>query len=301
MNKFVDLNAFRNAKNSELNLSNYKDILAQIKSLPILECECKFGDTIEISSNTTDEIKHLVYETALSLKPWRKGPFEILQTFIDAEWRSFVKFNILKPHLKLENKVICDAGCNNGYYLFRMLEFNPSKLVGFDPSIWAYLQFQLVNHFVNSKIKFELLGVEHLPYFEHKFDTIFCLGVLYHRSDPLKCLKELKISLNSGGEVFLDTMIIDSDQEIALVPNKTYAKISNIYFIPSIKALQNWCERAKFRDFELLGVKKTTLQEQRKTNWIDGESLGDFLSKDDENFTLEGYDAPKRAYVKLSI
>lgn len=295
------LNVIRENKNSELNLSSYRDIVAQIRSLPNLECECKFGDTIEILANTSDEIKHLVYETALSLKPWRKGPFEILQTFIDAEWRSYVKFNILKPHLDLANKCVGDIGCNNGYYLFRMLEFSPAKLVGFDPSIRAYLQFCLINHFVSSQIKFELLGVEHLPYFEHKFDTLFCLGVLYHRSDPLKCLKELKMSLNSAGEVFLDTMIIDSDKEIALVPNKTYSKISNIHFIPSIKALKNWCERAKFKDFELIGVRKTDKSEQRKTDWIDGESLEDFLNKDDENFTIEGYAAPKRAYVKLSI
>lgn len=297
----MNLDIIRVEKLKELNLFIYKDIINNIENLPFVECECKFNDIIEISANVDDKIKNQIYETAISLKPWRKGPFDILQTYIDSEWQSFIKFNILKPFLNLQGKVVGDIGCNNGYYLFRMLNFNPAKLVGFDPCIRPYLQFKFINHFVNSNINFELLGVEHLPFYEHKFDTLFCLGVLYHRSDPIKCLKELKISLNNNGELFLDTMIINSDKEIALCPSKTYSKIPNIYFVPSIKALQNWCERAKFKDFTILATKKTDNNEQRKTSWIDGESLGNFLSEEDENITIEGYPAPLRAYIKLTL
>lgn len=297
----MNLDIIREEKSKELNLFIYKDIINNIKNLPFVECECKFNDTIEIVASVDDKIKDLIYQTALNLKPWRKGPFDILQTYIDSEWQSFIKFNILKPFLNLEGKIVGDIGCNNGYYLFRMLNFNPAKLVGFDPCIRTYLQFKFINHFINSNINFELLGVEHLPFYEHKFDTLFCLGVLYHRSDPIKCLKELKISLNDNGELFLDTMIINSDKEIALCPNKTYSKIPNIYFVPSIKALQNWCERAKFKDFTILATKKTDDNEQRKTSWIDGESLDNFLSKEDENITIEGYPAPLRAYIKLTL
>ncbi|ASM36696.1 tRNA 5-methoxyuridine(34)/uridine 5-oxyacetic acid(34) synthase CmoB [Campylobacter sputorum] len=297
----MNLEEIRKEKLNELNFEIYKKNISNISNLPIIKAECKFDDVIEISADIDDNTKNLVYETALSLKPWRKGPFDIFQTFIDSEWQSFIKFNILKPFLNLQGKVVGDIGCNNGYYLFRMLNYNPAKLVGFDPGIRAYLQFKFINHFINSNIHFELLGVEHLPYYEHKFDTLFCLGVLYHRSDPIKCLKDLKLSLNPNGELFLDTMIINSDKEIALCPNKTYSKIPNIYFIPSIKALQNWCQRAKFKDFTILATKKTDENEQRKTSWIDGESLGNFLNNKDKNFTVEGYPAPLRAYIKLSI
>lgn len=295
----MDLENIRKEKLKELGFEIYKDAVNNLENLPIVEAECKFDDIIEISANIDNNLKNFIYKTALSLKPWRKGPFNIFQTFIDSEWQSFIKFNILKPFLNLEGKIIGDVGCNNGYYLFRMLNYNPAKLIGFDPSIRAYLQFKFINHFANSNIKFELLGVEHLPYYWHKFDTLFCLGVLYHRSDPIKCLKELKMSLNLNGELFLDTMIINSEKEIALCPNKTYSKIPNIYFIPSIKALQNWCERAKFKDFTILATKKTDQNEQRKTDWIDGESLGSFLNSKDKNLTVEGYEAPIRAYIKL--
>ncbi|HBY85223.1 MAG TPA: tRNA 5-methoxyuridine(34)/uridine 5-oxyacetic acid(34) synthase CmoB, partial [Colwellia sp.] len=37
------------------------------------------------------------------------------------------------------------------------------------------------------------------------------------------------------------------------------------------------------------------LDEQRKTEWIDTESLQDFLDPNDSSKTIEGYPAPKRA------
>ncbi|MCI6989733.1 MAG: tRNA 5-methoxyuridine(34)/uridine 5-oxyacetic acid(34) synthase CmoB [Campylobacter sp.] len=265
------------------------------------EFELNFADIVSIDGKISPEFSDEIYRVAKALKPWRKGPFRLFDTFIDSEWQSFIKFNILKPFLSLDGKIVADIGCNNGYYLFRMLKMNAKKLVGFDPSIRTFLQFKFINKFIKSGINYELLGVEHLPFFEHKFDTIFCLGVIYHRSDPIKMLKELKSSLNSGGEIFLDTMYIDLDLEVALTPKNRYSKMKNVYFIPTIKALENWCERAKFKEFEILATKETDENEQRKTEWIDGESLGDFLDPNDKTKTVESYPAPKRVYVRLKI
>lgn len=243
-----------------------------------------------------------IKELALALKPWRKGPFRINELFIDSEWQSFVKFNLLKPYLnEISGKIVADVGCNNGYYLFKMLEFNPKKLIGFDPSMRTFLQFKFVNALAQTSIIYELLGVQDLPNYALKFDVIFCLGVIYHRSDPVKMLKELKMSLNKGGVVFLDTLYIDDEREIALVPRQTYSKISNIHFVPSVTALRNWCERAGFSCFKVLTTKKTESFEQRKTEWSEGYSLQDFLNPNNENLTCEGYEAPKRAYVRLEI
>ncbi len=93
--------------------------------------------------------------------------------------------------------------------------------------------------------------------------------------------------------------MIDGDEPHALCPAKTYSKIPNIYFVPTIKALQNWSEKAKFSSFEVLEIKKTDTNEQRRTEWILGESLGDFLDPNNPELTIEGYPAPKRVYVKL--
>lgn len=262
----------------------------------------KFSITRSINIKTNLKAEKQIQQIAMELKPWRKGPFKIDNLFIDSEWQSFIKFNILKPFIKdIKDKVVADVGCNNGYYMFKMLEFNPKKIIGFDPSIKYKLQFELINALAKTDIKYELLGVKDLPNYKHKFDVIFCLGVIYHRSDPIKMLKQLKQSLNKNGVVFLDTMFIKDKREIALIPRKTYSRISNIFFIPSILGLRNWCERAGFKEFEILAIKKTTKREQRKTEWIDSYSLEDFLDPDNQNLTYEGYESPRRIYVKLKV
>ena len=182
--------------------------------------------------------------------------------------------------------------------MFRMLEDKPKRLVGFDPSPLTLHQFEFINHFVKSDIVYEMLGVEHLEYYNHKFDFIFMLGVLYHRPDPVGTLKSLARGLNSKGEILIDTFMIDGEEELCLTPNKRYSKIPNIYFIPTIPALKNWLERAGFEDIEVLATTVTTSEEQRKTLWSFDQSLEDFLAPNDKTKTVEGYPAPKRVYVK---
>jgi tRNA (mo5U34)-methyltransferase len=233
------------------------------------------------------------------MMPWRKGPFEIFDTFIDTEWKSNIKYNLLRKHFDLKDKRVDEIGCNNGYYLFRMQEDNPKLLVGFDPSPLYKTQFDFINHFIKGDIVYELLGVEHVEFYEQKFDTIFCLGVLYHRSDPVAMLKQLYKGLDKQGEVILDTFYIKGVDEMCLCPESSYSKIPNIYFVPTIKALKNWCMRAGFVGFEVLETSVTQPNEQRKTDWIEGQSLEDFLDPDDKTKTIEGYPAPARVYVKL--
>ncbi|EAH8791998.1 tRNA 5-methoxyuridine(34)/uridine 5-oxyacetic acid(34) synthase CmoB [Campylobacter jejuni] len=277
-------------------------LYAKIQELKALNLACNFSLDDSVNLSTNSQAKDEILTITKELKPWRKGPFKIDDLFIDTEWQSFIKFNILKPFMgEISQKYIADIGCNNGYYMFKMLEFNPAKLIGFDPSIKYRLQFELINALAKTPIKYELLGVEDLPNYGLKFDVIFCLGVIYHRSDPIKMLKDLKAGLNKNGVVFLDTMYIEDEREIAFVPNKTYSKIPNIYFVPSISALKNWCERAGFKEFEVLATKKTDENEQRKTEWIDSFSLENFLDPKDKNLTIEGYEAPKRVYIRIKI
>ena len=289
----MDINLILKERNKWFEWKNIKPLYEKVNSLEIKESEYKLGDVIEIKTHPKKEIETIAKE----LKPWRKGPFKINELFIDSEWKSFIKWNILKPHLDLENKDILDVGCNNGYYMFRMLEMNPKSVTGFDPSALFNLQFNFINKFIKSNIKYKLLGVEHIPYYPKKFDVIFCLGVLYHRSDPINTLKILKQGLNPNSEVILDTLIIEGNEEIALSPIR-YQKMKNVYFIPTLKTLYNWIEKAKFKEVEYIGKKYTTTNEQRKTNWIDGESLDSFLNKE-QTKTVEGYPPPLRVYLKL--
>ncbi len=290
-------------REKSLNYKNIKPLREKIASLPNIDnTHIEFGDTIKISSTfATKKQKEYIKDLAKEMKPWRKGPFELFDTFIDSEWQSFLKYNLLEPHFDLRDKKVADIGCNNGYYMFRMLKQKPKKIVGFDPSPLFRTQFDFINHFIKSDIVYELLGVEHLGIYDEKFDTIFCLGVLYHRSDPIGTLKSLKKGLEKKGELFLDTFIIDAKEDMVLSPKDRYSKIPNIYFIPTVSALTNWLKRAGFQDIKLLSVKKTDTNEQRKTKWIDSQSLEDFLDPNDPNLTIEGYPAPKRAYIKASL
>lgn len=279
---------------------NIAPLREALDALETVECTCNFDDTVSIKSSTPidEAFAAKIERLAKMMMPWRKGPFQIFDLFIDTEWQSFLKYNLLEPHFDLKGKRVADIGCNNGYYMFRMLAQEPSRIVGFDPSALYKCQFDFINHFVKSDIRFELLGVEHLPFYEEKFDTVFCLGVLYHRPDPVGTLKALAKGIQKGGELFLDTFMIEGEGDICLTPETTYSKIPNIYFVPTIKALKNWCQRAGFSDIEVLSVTITTEDEQRSTPWIEGESLGSFLDKEDPSKTVEGYPAPRRVYIK---
>ncbi len=262
--------------------------------------DISYGDCFSIGKreDLTQEEYNIVLETAKKLIPWRKGPFNLFGLEIDSEWQSNIKYNLIKPFFNLKDKVVADIGCNNGYYMFRMLEEKPKRLIGFDPNPLTMLQFDFINHFVKSDIIYEKLGVEHLEIYNHKFDFIFMLGVLYHRPDPVGCLKSLAKGLNNNGEILIDTFMINGEEEVALTPNGRYSKIPNIYFIPTIMALKNWLNRAGFDKIEVLAITKTTSVEQRKTAWSFEQSLEDFLDKEDSTKTIEGYPAPKRVYVK---
>ncbi len=296
----MDLNLLREERKKWLTWKNILPYQEAIKSLPQFEnVEVVLGDKVEINIPAlSKEVSEQIAQTAHLMKPWRKGPFQINTLFIDSEWQSQIKYNLLEPHFDLKGKIVGDIGCNNGYYLFRMLTHEPKKLIGFDPSAIYYSQFQFLNHFIRSDISYELLGVEHVEFYEHKFDVLFCLGVLYHRSDPVMMLKSLYKGLNKGGELILDTFMIDGEDEICLTPKDRYSKIPNIYFVPTVPALINWCHRAGFEHVEVLETMVTGQHEQRKTEWIETQSLEDFLDPDDPSKTVEGYPAPKRVYIK---
>jgi len=290
----MDLNIVREEREKWMTWKNIKPLRDALASLPDINVKLALDDIVSL---TTDETVDREQILALSkmMMPWRKGPFDLF----GLEWQSQMKYNLLRPHFNLKDKRVADIGCNNGYYLFRMQEDSPASLVGFDPSAVYKTQFDFINHFAKTDIKYELLGVEHLPFYEEKFDTIFCLGVLYHRSDPVAMLKQLFKGLDKEGEVILDTFMIDGEEEMALCPQGAYSKIPNIYFVPTIAALKNWCLRAGFSDFEVLETSVTDSLEQRKTEWIEGQSLEDFLDPNDPTKTVEGYPAPKRVYVRL--
>ncbi len=299
----MNLNNIRNERKKWLEWKNIKpmrDAVENIKHINTSNVDINLNDWVTAKSKDklSNEDFTTLENSAKALIPWRKGPFNLCGLEIDSEWQSNLKYNMLRPYFNLKEKCVADVGCNNGYYMFRMLEDKPKKLVGFDPSAIFKTQFDFVNHFIKSDIKYEMLGVEHLEHYETKFDMIFMLGVLYHRADPIGSLKSLNRALNKNGEIIVDSFMIDGDDEVCLVPNDRYAMIPNIYFIPTVNCFKNWLNRAGFKDIEVLEITTTDDKEQRVTPWTFGMSLDDFRDPADPTKTIEGYPAPKRVYLK---
>lgn len=238
------------------------------------------------------------------LSPWRKGPFLIgsddKQIFIDTEWRSDLKWQRVAPHLSsLENRRVLDVGGGSGYHGWRMAGLGAKTVIIIDPSCLFYHQFMAIRHFMGDLDGFRThyipVPLEVLPAQSQMFDTVFSMGVLYHRASPFEHLQQLKGQLVKGGELVLETLIIEGDETAVLVPSDRYAQMNNVYFLPSIAALTLWLKKAGFSDVRCVDVAVTSLEEQRKTDWMSYHSLEDFLDPTDLSKTIEGYPAPKRA------
>ncbi|MGL9734826.1 MAG: tRNA 5-methoxyuridine(34)/uridine 5-oxyacetic acid(34) synthase CmoB [Symbiopectobacterium sp.] len=233
------------------------------------------------------------------LMPWRKGPYSLYGVNIDTEWRSDWKWERLPPHIRpLKGRLVLDVGCGSGYHLWRMVGAGAHLAVGIDPMQLFVCQFEAVRKLLGNNQHAHVLplGIEQLPELA-AFDTVFSMGVLYHRRSPFDHLWQLKNQLVSGGELVLETLVIDGDENAVLVPGERYAKMRNVYFIPSASALVRWLEKCGFVDVRIVDHCVTTLEEQRRTSWMTTESLADFLDPNDRSKTCEGYPAPLRAVI----
>ncbi len=238
-----------------------------------------------------------VRETLMKLHPWRKGPFDFFGIQIDTEWRSNLKWDrVAKAIQPLKDRVVLDLGCGNGYYLWRMLGVGAKLAMGVDPSLQFAVQFQVFQNIIqDSRTAVLPLGIDDLPENLSGFDTVFSMGLLYHRRDPLEHLKQLRQFLRPGGELVLETLVIDGGAVDILRPGERYAKMRNVWSIPSCAVLKDWLDQAEFARIRCADVTVTTSAEQRKTAWMEYESLEDFLNPADPSHTVEGHPAPKRA------
>ncbi|WP_236233111.1 tRNA 5-methoxyuridine(34)/uridine 5-oxyacetic acid(34) synthase CmoB [Pseudomonas tohonis] len=246
-----------------------------------------------------DDATRATLKAALQgLIPWRKGPFELFGVHVDTEWRSDWKWTRVSPHLDLRGKRVLDVGCGNGYYQWRMLGAGAESVVGIDPNWLFFCQFLAMKRFLPDLPAWHLpLALEELPARLEGFDTVFSMGVLYHRRSPIDHLFDLKDCLVRGGELVLETLVVEGDAQQVLVPEDRYAQMRNVWFLPSVPALELWLRRAGFVDVRCVDVSVTSVDEQRSTEWMRFQSLPEFLDPADHSRTIEGLPAPARAVV----
>jgi len=260
------------------------------------------GDAVIIgrADEVTDTEQAEIRELLRSFMPWRKGPFSVFGVEVDSEWRSQRKWNRVRPVLPdLAGRVVADVGCSNGYYMFRLAEHRPSLVVGFEPAVQPYYCFKALNSMAGvTSLHIDLLGVEHMGLFADCFDVIFLMGVIYHRPSPLDTLRELMTALKPGGTLIVESQAIPGDDPLALFPAKTYATVPGTYFVPTGACLKNWLERAGFEQVDLFDAHPMSSAEQRRTEWMLFESFDDFIDPAKPDFTVEGYPAPWRVYLR---
>jgi tRNA (mo5U34)-methyltransferase len=267
----------------------------QSDSFSYTESVVRIGTAEELTAEQQQRL-----ESALRVFcPWKKGPYELFGISIDAEWRSDWKWDRILPHLRsLKGRKVADIGCHNGYFMFRMLAEQPECIIGFEPYAKNFWNFQLMQNMVRRpNLHFELLGVEHFEFYPKCFDTIFCLGILYHHTDPIGLLRQLHDALAPDGEIVIDCQGIAGDLPVALTPNRRYANATGIYFLPTQSCLENWLVRAGFKQIHMIFAEPLSIQEQRRTPWADIESLQESLNPTDPTKTIEGYPAPWRFYA----
>lgn len=249
-----------------------------------------------ILTGDTDEA--VMHDALKRLMPWRKGPFTFSETFVDTEWQSCLKWDRVSQHLDLTNKNILDVGCGNGYYGYRMLGKGAKNVIGVDPN-WLFLyQFLAVRNYLPEAPIWQLpMTLEEMPEEVECFDMTFSMGVFYHRRSPIDHLYQLKGTLLPGGELVLETLVIEGDKDTVLMPDDRYAQMRNVWYLPSVEALKLWLERVGFIDVRCVDLSMTTKEEQRTTEWMNYLSLPDFLDPEDESKTIEGHPAPMRAVM----
>ena len=273
--------------------------LAALEALPAGPAECALDqDTLTIGG-AGEQDQETVKQALQGLIPWRKGPFAFFGVPVETEWRSDWKWQRVAPHLSpLAGRRILDVGCGSGYHCWRMAAAGASAVVGIDPTILFLVQYLAVRRFAPElPVWFLPLRMEELPAEGGQFDTVFSMGVLYHRRSPLDHLLELKGALCAGGELVPETLVVEGDERTVLMPEDRYAVMRNVFFLPSVAMLTRWLERCGFVDVRCVDESNTTVQEQRSTDWMRFQSLPDFLDPDDHRLTREGYPAPRRAVL----
>ena len=285
----------------------YQASVARLPKLAVNNVDLN-SDTLTIEADLNESQRKQTTALLKQLMPWRKGPFQIGGQIgddesgikIDTEWHSDWKWKRVAPHLsRLDGRRVLDVGGGSGYHGWRMAGAGADTVIIIDPSCLFYHQFMAIRHFVGAadsyKTHYIPVPLEALPEHSQLFDTVFSMGVLYHRQSPFEHLQQLKGQLVKGGELVLETLVIEGDANTVLVPHDRYAQMNNVYFLPSVAALIGWLEKAGFSEVRCVDVATTSIDEQRKTEWMTYHSLADFLDPNDCSKTLEGYPAPMRA------
>ncbi len=277
---------------------DFEDWLAVLRGLPASEhCPADLNTQAVTIPRVEGVSRSDLRDSLMGLKPWRKGPFDVCGVTIDSEWRSDLKWDRIRHAIEaLDDRMVLDVGCGNGYYALRMRGMGARLVIGVDPTLLYVLQFLAICHFMQPEPVHVLpLRLHELPQQSNAFDTAFSMGVLYHQRSPGIHLEQLGSALRPGGELVLETLILPGTEAVASTPENRYARMRNVWHLPTLRMLETWVATAGFENVRTIDVTDTSVEEQRTTEWMPFESLAEALDPADPSLTIEGWPAPRRA------
>ena len=184
-----------------------------------------------------------------------------------------------------------------------MLEAGADHVVGVDPTILFSMQHRAVAKYLPElATRNTLLPIrfEELPA-GPQFDVAFSMGVIYHRQDPHEHLARLRSHVVPGGRAVVESLVVDDEHAPFLEPDNRYARMRNVWKIPTVGTLSEWLVDAGFTDPAIIDVTQTTTDEQRTTDWMRFESLAEALDPANPARTVEGLPAPVRAVLAARL
>lgn len=281
-------------------IPRWQAALDSLPGLPVSDIDLRSADVNLGFAQAVDPLRQTQLLDGLrGLRPWRKGPFRLGDIRIDTEWRSDWKWDRLLPHIdSLKERTVLDVGCGNGYHCWRIRGEGAKEVIGIDPTPLFVMQFAALQRYINDPwVQVLPMGIEALPPGLAAFDTVFSMGVLYHRRSPMEHLQTLRDALRPGGQLVLETLVIEGDANQCLVPEGRYSRMGNVWFLPSSAMLLVWLRKLGWKNARVVDENITSFAEQRATEWMSFYSLHDFLDPDDPSKTIEGYPAPRRAII----
>ena len=286
-----------------------KDKRIELWQKILLELPSPLDKTVEMSSEVkidfdwTPEDSVETKNLLLQLVPWRKGPFSINDVFIDSEWCSHFKWDrFLELDMDLNDKTVLDVGSGNGYYGFRMLGLGAKEVLCLEPNLTHFSQFLAINNFAQSK-KIQMLPerLESIQIDKPYFDVIFSMGLLYHQRDPGEHLRLLASHLKKGGRIVIETIVTPEDYEEVLVPSDKYANMPNVWSVYNEIGLEKIILEQGLEIIDSTKAVMTTVEEQRATQWMPFRSFESALEEGNPKKTIEGFPAPLRKFVVITI
>ena len=268
-----------------------------------LDKTVEMSSEVKIDFDWTPQDSVETKDLLLKLVPWRKGPFLINDVFIDSEWCSHFKWDrFLELNVDLNDKTVLDVGSGNGYYGFRMLGLGAKEVLCLEPNLTHFSQFLAINNFAQSK-KIQMLPerLESIEIDKPYFDVIFSMGLLYHQRDPGEHLRLLASHLKKEGRIVIETIVTPEDYKEVLVPSDRYANMPNVWSVHNEIGLEKIILEQGLEIIDSTEAVMTTVEEQRATQWMPFRSFESALEEGNPERTIEGFPAPLRKFVVITI